>query len=123
MPPPTVITRDHILNPMKTSRLLILALVVGLSAVSVPSASARPKLKPTPTPQKSEAGTVIEGVSGDSVTIKASKTTTTYKVDNRTAIRVNGVPGTTANLKKGMHAEVTASGLNPGFALSVTAND
>jgi len=108
---------------MKTSRTLLLALFTGLSVLATPFASARPKLKPTPAPQKSEAGTVIESVSGDSVTVKASKTTTTYKVDNRTAIRVNGIPGTTANLKKGMHAEVEASGLNPGFALSVTAND
>jgi hypothetical protein len=110
-------------------RFLLLALVASLAVtvISPDTASAKTgagkskKAKPTPEPEKSKAFSEIKSVSGDSITVTHSKTTTTYKMSNETQIRVDGQSVRSTSLKAGMHVEVTASGINPTLLLSVAA--
>jgi hypothetical protein len=111
-------------------RFLLLAIVASLAVtvISPYTASAKTsstgklkKGKPTPEPEKSKAFSEIKSVSGDSITVTHSKTTTTYKMSNETQIRVDGQSARSSSLKPGMHVEVTPSGINPTLLLSVAA--
>ena len=108
--------------------LLFLAIVVTLavSVFSPDSASAKgktPKAKPTPVPEKVNAsGAKITTVAGDSITIEYSKTSTTYKMSNETSITIDDKRARSTDLKPGMHAEVTASSINPNLLLSISAH-
>lgn len=80
------------------------------------------KAKPTPVPAKVDAsGAKIESVSGDTIKIKYSKTSTTYKVSGETLITVDERRVRSTELKPGMHAEVTASTLRPNLLLTISA--
>jgi hypothetical protein len=110
---------------------LLLAIVASLavtgispftaSATAANSSKRLKKAKPTPEPEKSKAFSEIKSVSGDSITVTHSKTTTTYKMSNETQIRVDGQSVRSTSLKPGMHVEVTPSGINPTLLLSVSA--
>ncbi len=110
---------------MKTLLITAIAAIFTLSLLPT-EADARgirlPRPKPTPEPEKINAsGSKIAKVSGDSVTIEYSKTSTTYKVTNETQITVDGKRVGSADLKPGMHAEITASTLTPSLLLSIQA--
>jgi carbon monoxide dehydrogenase subunit G len=109
---------------MKTSLITVIAVSLALSLLAPGTASAKfPKLKPTPEPDKvNAAGATIGTVAGDSVTIQTSKKSTTYRVSRDTQVQVDGQRATLANLKPGMHAEVTASSLDPNLLLSISAH-
>ena len=108
---------------MKSSRVIILTLSVALSLLWTNPASAAKKgrVKPTPVPEKIEAGTKIESVGGETISVKSGKTTQTYKIDGRTAISINGKKGAAADLKPGMHVQVDASKITPDLAASIAA--
>ena len=113
---------------MNSHRILVPVLSLLLSIFLTLPASAKgkpvPKPKPTPVPEKVNAsGDVIESVSADSIVVKSSKATLTYKIDSRTMIHANTQKGTAADLKKGMHVQVDVSSLYPGVALSITATN
>jgi len=112
--------------PMKTSRILIpiLSLAISLLWTNPASAAVKPRVKATPVPEKINAGGAkIESVSADSITVKASKTSQTYKIDSHTAITVNGKKGTAEDLKAGMRVEVDGSKIDPTKALSIKATN
>ena len=109
---------------MKSFQLLAIVATLAFSVLSPDPASAKgklPKGKPTPVPEKSKAFSEIKSVSGDTITIEHSKTTTKYKMSNETQIQIDGNRATAANLKPGMHVEVTPSTINPTVLRSVAA--
>lgn len=82
-----------------------------------------PKHKPTPVPEKVNAsGAKIESVAGNTIKIEYSKTSTTYKMTQETQISIDGKRARSTDLKPGMHAEVTASSINPNLLLSISAH-
>lgn len=109
---------------MKPFRLLAIIATLAFSVLSPNHASAKgklPKAKPTPVPEKSKAFASIKSVSGDTITVEHSKTTTKYKMSGETQIQIDGNRATAANLKPGMHVEVTPSSINPTVLRSVAA--
>jgi len=109
---------------MKPHLLLALALTLVFSVFSPDHAFAarRGKAKPTPEPEKSKSYSEIKSVSGDSVTITHSKTDTTYKMNRETQVTIDDQRARGVDLKPGMHAEVTASSINPTVLLSIAAH-
>ena len=112
------------LFPMKPLLFIAIVTTLAISVFSPDVASAKgksPKAKATPVPEKSKAFSAIKSVSGDTITIEHSKTSTSYKMSNQTQITVDGLRATSASLKPGMHVEVTASSINPTLLLSIAA--
>ena len=111
---------------MKPSLPPLLAAILALSLISPDTASAKglkPSKKPRPEPEKVNAsGSQITMVSGDSITIEYSKTSTTYKMSNETQISIDGARARSTALKPGMHAEVDTSKINPNLLLSIKAS-
>ena len=111
---------------MKPFLFVAIVAVLTFSVLSPELASAKgklPKHKPTPVPEKVNAsGSVIKKVSGDSITIDYSKTSTTYKMSAETSITIDDKRARSTELKPGMHAEITASSINPTLLLSVKAH-
>lgn len=123
----------HSLNPtLAMKQFLLLAVVVCslLSALAPVSAAGKggkggrmKKPQPTPVPEKVNAsGAKIVTVSGDSITVEYSKTSTTYKMSHETLITVDGRRVRSSDLKPGMHTEVDASKINPTLLLSIKAH-
>ena len=112
--------------PMKPFLFVAIVAILTFSVLSPESASAKgklPKAKPTPVPEKVNAsGAVIKTVSGDSITIEYSKTSTTYKMSGETSITVDDRRARSTELKPGMHAEIDASSINPALLLSIKAH-
>lgn len=110
---------------MKTFRLLAILATLAFSVLPQDAAAAKggkgKKAKPTPVPEKSKAFAEIKSVSGDTITIEHSKTTTKYKMSGETQIQIDGNRASAANLKPGMHVEVTPSSINPSVLRSVAA--
>jgi hypothetical protein len=111
---------------MKTLPFTAIFAALAIFTVSAEAAGGKgmklkPSKKPTPVPEKVKSFAEIKSVSGDSITIEHSKTTTTYKMSNETQIQIDGTNARSTSLKPGMHVAVTASSINPGFLLSVTA--
>ena len=67
------------------------------------------------------SGAKITAVSADSITLQSAKVNHTYKITASTQIRVDGRKAGAADLKKGMHVNVTASQLDPGIAMAIEA--
>ena len=113
-------------SPMKPLLFVAIVAVLTFSVLSPEVTFAKgslPKHKPTPVPEKVNAsGASIKTVSGDSVTIEYSKTSTTYKMSQETQIAIDGKRARSNELKPGMHAEVTASSINPNLLLSISAH-
>ena len=83
----------------------------------------KPSKHPTPVPEKVNAsGAKITKVGGNSITVEYSKTSTTYTMSNETLVTIDGNRSRPADLKPGMHAEVTASNLTRGLLLSIQAS-
>lgn len=112
--------------PMKPLLFVAIVAVLTFSVLSPDRASAKgktPKHKPTPVPEKVNAsGASIKTVSGDSITIEYSKTSTAYKMSQETQISIDGKRARSNDLKPGMHAEVNASSINPNLLLSISAH-
>ena len=113
-------------TPMKPFRLLAIVAALAFSILSHDSAAAgkggkMKKPKPTPVPEKSKAFSEIKRVSGDTITIEHSKATTKYRMSDETQIQIDGNRASAANLKPGMHVEVTPSSINPTVLRSVAA--
>lgn len=110
---------------MKSFLFVTFVAVLTFSILS-PEVSAKgkkPKHKPTPVPEKINAsGSIIQSVSGDSITIDYSKKSTTYKMSGETSISIDDRRARSSELKPGMHAEITASSINPGLLLSIRAH-
>ena len=104
---------------------LVITLALLLLAQNPATAKGSSKgkhLKPTPVPEKINAKDArIERVSNDSITVKSSKTTETYKINGRTQIQVNGARATTNDLRAGMQVEVDASKIDIGSAMFIKA--
>lgn len=111
---------------MKSLPFTTVLATLALLLFSPDAASAKgfkPNHKPTPVPEKVNAsGSKITSVSGDSITIDYSKTSTTYKMSNETQITIDGNRARPTDLKPGMHAEVDASKITPTLLLSITAH-
>ena len=111
---------------MKPFLFVAIVAILTFSILSPELASAKgktPKAKPTPVPEKVNAsGAKIKTVSGDSVTVEYSKTSTTYKMTGETRISIDDRRARATDLKPGMHAEVTASSINPTLLLSISAH-
>ena len=111
---------------MKPFLFAAIVAVLIFSILSPDRAEAKgktPKHKPTPVPEKVNAsGAIIKTVSGDSITIDYSKTSTTYKMSGETSITIDDRRARSADLKPGMHAEITASSINPTLLLSIKAH-
>jgi hypothetical protein len=102
--------------PMK-HLLLCITLLSFLAACTVPAhAYRRPGAKTS-----SEAK--ITAVSGDSITVQNGKASHTYKISSQTTIHVDGRKADHKDLKKGMHAEVTTSQLDPNTASAIEASN
>ena len=69
------------------------------------------------------SGGKITAVSANSISVQVSKTTDTYKISAATLIHLDGRKAGAGDLKKGMHAEVTASQLDPGAASAIEASN
>ena len=99
---------------------------LALALLSPDTAAAKPlkpSKNPTPVPEKVNAsGSKITMVSGDSITLEYSKTSTTYKMSNETQIDIDGKRARSTELKPGMSAEVDASKINPNLLLSIKAH-
>jgi hypothetical protein len=112
---------------MKTSRLITILLTVVLCAVSTETAFAKRKLskaKPTPTPKKVNAhSATILSISRGAISIKSPSETLNYRIDYRTSITLDGSTVAVDALRRGMYADVTPSGLDPGLAMSITATN
>ncbi len=112
------------MNPLPFTAI---AVVFAFALISPITASAKgvrlTKPKPTPVPEKVNAsGAKIAKLSGDSITIEYSKTSTTYKMSNETLISIDGNRARSTELRPGMHAEVDASKINTGLLLSIKAS-
>ncbi len=81
----------------------------------------KPKAKHVPE-KVNASGSKISTVSGDSITIEYSKTSTTYKMSNETQISIDGKRARSTELRPGMHAEVGVSTLSPTLLLSIRAS-
>jgi len=108
-------------------KLFLLVAILIFSILSPASAAAKvkplPKAKPTPAPEKVNAsGAKIKTVSGDSLTVEYSKTSTTYKMTGETLITIDDRKSRSTDLKPGMHVEVDASKINPTLLLSIKAH-
>ena len=68
------------------------------------------------------SGAKITAVSASSVSIESAKVKHTYKITAATQIHVDGRKAGAADMKKGMHAEVTASQLDPAVAMAIEAS-
>ena len=64
----------------------------------------------------------ITAVSNNSISVKSGHATHTFKISGQTTIHVDGLKVTAKDLKKGMHAEVTASLIAPGAASAIEAS-
>ena len=112
---------------MKTNRLLVLATILALTAVTANTAMAwyrpftRTRYMPVPRKVKTSPLPTIASVSDDSISVKDSKTTETFKIDKSTVIHLNNQSVSARDLKPGMKVEVKASLLHPTFANSITA--
>lgn len=111
---------------MKPFLFVAIVAILTFSILAPESASAKgkaPKHKPTPVPEKINAsGASIKTVSGDSITIDYSKTSTTYKMSSETNISIDDRRARSSELRPGMHAEITASSINPNLLLSIRAH-
>lgn len=65
------------------------------------------------------AGAKITAVSADSISVESAKVVHTYKISSKTLIHLNGAKTGASDLRKGMHAEVTASQLDPNTAIAI----
>jgi hypothetical protein len=100
---------------MKTSLLFAVAVMLALLLLPpVPVASARVHVN--------ASGGKITAVSGTSITVQASKKKQTYKISTATVIHLDGSKVQPSELKKGMHAEVTVSQLDPNAASMIEAS-
>lgn len=111
---------------MKTSRLLfaVVAVVICAFAPDAAHAAKRPRLKPTPVPEKINAhAALIVTVSNGAIEVKSSHETAKYRIDSRTSITLDGERATVGALKAGMYADVTASTIDPSLAVSIAATN
>ena len=65
--------------------------------------------------------TTITAVSNTSISLKSGGATHTYKISSKTTIYLDGMKVGASDLKKGMHAEVTMSQLDPNTASAIEA--
>ena len=104
--------------PMK--HLLLLLCI--LSLVPLNPAQAKGKGQPQakkPQPKVEAGDTTISAVSGTSITVGKQ----TLSITGKTAITLDGRKADAGALKTGMRASVTASGLEPGSASSIVAQN
>jgi len=92
-----------------------IALLCLLAVGTAPANAARRQRKVT-------AETTISAISKDSISIKSGHATHTFKISSQTAIHVDGMKAEAKDLKKGMHAEVTTSQLDPNTASAIEAS-
>jgi hypothetical protein len=103
---------------MKTRLLPVLAVTLALSFLApAPQASARVAYV-----KVHAKGGRITAVSGTSISVQSSKTVQTYRISTATVIHLDGARVDSAELKKGMHAEVTASQLDTNAASMIEAS-
>lgn len=96
--------------------LLCLTLLCLLSAGPTPAFAAR-------RPKKVNTETTISAISKDSISVKSGQATHTYKISSQTTIHVDGRKADAKDLKKGMHAEITASQLDVNTASAIEATN
>ena len=64
----------------------------------------------------------ITSVSSDSISVGNGKSSQSYKISGSTQIRLDGRRVSANELRSGMRADVTASQLDPGSAMSIEAS-
>jgi hypothetical protein len=97
---------------MKT--LLLCITFLCLLAMGTSPAHARKKV---------HADATITAVSSDSITVKTGHATHHYKITSQTLIHVDGTKAVAKDLKKGMHAAVTASQIDASTASAIEASN
>jgi hypothetical protein len=95
--------------------LLLCITFLCLLAVGTVPAHAKKKLV--------HADATITAVSDNSISVKTGHAAHTYKITSQTLIHVDGTKATAKDLKKGMHAAVTASQLDASVASAVDASN
>ena len=75
------------------------------------------------TSEKVNTETTISAISKDSISVKSGQATHTYKISSQTTIHVDGRKADAKDLKKGMHAEITASQLDVNTASAIEATN
>jgi len=94
--------------------LLLCITILCLLAVGTVPAHARKKV---------HADATITAVSDNSISVKTGHAAHTYKITSQTLIRVDGRKVTAKDLKKGMHAAVTASQIDVNTASAIDASN
>jgi hypothetical protein len=64
----------------------------------------------------------ITAISKDSISVKVGHATHSYKITTQTLIQLDGAKAHHGDLKKGMHAEVTASQIDRNTAVAIEAS-
>ena len=99
-------------------RLLLLLCILTLIPLNPAQAKGKGKPQPRkPQPKVEAGGATIGAVSGTSITVGKQ----TYAITGKTSITVDGRKAAAGALRAGMLASVTASGLEPGSASSISA--
>jgi hypothetical protein len=104
--------------------LLLLALISLMPLHDAPAKNKGGGKKPgkKPEPIKIHASeSKITSVSSDSISVGNGKTSQSYKISGSTQIRLDGRRVSANELRSGMRADVTASQLDPGSAMSIEA--
>ena len=109
-----MISCTNLPNPMKHLLLCLTLLCLLVAGVTPANAARHRKIVKTES--------TITAVSGHSISVKTGSAHHTYKISSQTAIHLNGAKASAKDLKKGMHAEITASQLAPGAASAIEAS-
>lgn len=91
------------------------------SAKPRPHNNPHPPKKEPPTPVHASARASITSVSDTSISVKTSADSKTYSIDGHTNITLDGRKVAASELKAGMGADITPSGINPNAAMSIAA--
>ena len=94
---------------------LILCLLSLVTLNSAPAKGVKYKKADASSPK-------ITAVSATSISVTAAKISRTYKISTVTQIHLDGVKAGAADLKAGMHADVTTSQLDPNTAMAIEAS-
>ena len=100
---------------------LFLGLVALVFCFTTVSHAATPA-KPAPKAPAKATATVIQSISGDSITVASGSKQTTYKITTSTSFTLNGDRAAASALKTGMRVSVT-SGADSQIASQIDASD
>ena len=114
---------------MKHSNILILTLSLALllSAASPADARSRSRGRGYPRaivkPKIQSQGDTIESISGSSITVKRSRETQSYQIDDHTQILLGNQRARVSELRKGMGVSVHPSAFNKNVAQSIIVDN